>query len=59
MKRIKIPFVQPRSGGFKWWYVVAVAGILGIIGIVYWLYKTDNRLLSFLHGSGEELEEAA
>jgi hypothetical protein len=33
--------------GFKWYYLVAIVGILGIVGIIYWLYKTDSRLLKF------------
>ena len=35
-------------GGFKWYYFVALIGILGIVGIVFWLYKTDSKLLSYI-----------
>ena len=42
--------------GFKWYYLVAIVGILGIIGIIFWLYKTDSRLLNFARK--KELAEA-
>lgn len=34
----------------RWIYLVGLVAILGIIGIVYWLYKSDLRL-SQLFGS--------
>ncbi len=42
--------------GFKWYYLVAIVGILGIIGIIFWLYKTDSKLLKFARRA--ELVEA-
>jgi hypothetical protein len=45
--------------GFKWYYLVAIVAILGIVGVIFWLYKTDNRLLRFVrrNGPSAELEE--
>ena len=59
MKSIHIPYLHSRPTGFRWYYLVAIVGILGIVGIIFWLYKTDNRLLNFVRGNHEQLEEAA
>ncbi len=44
--------------GFKWYHLVAIVGILGIFGIVIWMYKTDSKLLNFTR-KHEQLEEGA
>ena len=28
----------------RWYYLIGLAAILGIVGIVYWLYKSESRL---------------
>jgi hypothetical protein len=43
--------------GFRWYYVVAIFGIVGIIGIIFWLYKTDSRLLNFVRKNPELIED--
>ena len=42
--------------GFRWYYLVAIVGIFGIIGIIIWLYKTDSRLLNFVRKQPEAIE---
>jgi hypothetical protein len=31
----------------RWYFLIGLVAILGIIGIVYWLYKSDSRLTKF------------
>lgn len=42
--------------GFRWYYLVGIVAILGIIGVIIWLYQTDNRLLNFLRKQPEAIE---